>query len=676
MKKRLLTLGAIVTYLSLNAQSVVTYIGNNAKLYVSKDALVYSGGKWKVDSNVEKSVENRGNIIIEGNYVKGVNNNGEDGKEFVNIYTEKNDYGQVKILSPETPTARMTLERPAATKAYFGASYAIGIPFIDDVKYIMHSFGKKESDFRGDCNINQDCARRYMMTLTRWNNNSLQHDAVPSSVEFSHGYYYNLNLRGQDMQDVMTGTVKYKGTPSGRSYTQTAKGVIHGLDEKTFSDLGYNSWKKRRNPYQEAYETYLGYRNTNSKLQGKNVYRFANPYTSNLDLSEVDGANAWLKIKNNGGDRSIKAAYTENLIVDFSVRKRADDYDVDWGKIAGATRAKASYHIAKFDGNSWTGSAEALLIRPMETFNLHFPALNVAGLGNTRILNVEVKFNDNHKTFAYSAGASANSSMNNSPTTLSVLNNTNNVVLSEEVGNSNNYNFNQLEIFLVKNNTIQATPAYIVGSNYYKESGNTSSNGNSIYVYGVKDNEVSYDSKKEINEFNSLTYVAKPLGVGFNDLKLGETYELRFNLYEESIFNKVKNLNEGTFFLKDNLLNKVVKVDAATTYSFEANENVNERFAFYWKDVPSTSIVDVVDTPTEISHKTIVYKDNDTNKVKFEGDKEFAKIEVYDASGRLVSSREKVSVDTDYALNLGAKGMYIIKVIYKNQETRVIKFMN
>ena len=70
MKKNLLTVGLLLLAFSAHAQ-VLTYVGDGAKFYVSSGALVYSGGDMAVNSAVAQTVENKGNIIIVGDYKKG-----------------------------------------------------------------------------------------------------------------------------------------------------------------------------------------------------------------------------------------------------------------------------------------------------------------------------------------------------------------------------------------------------------------------------------------------------------------------------------------------------------------------------------------------------------------------------------------------------------------------------
>ena len=113
-----------------------------------------------------------------------------------------------------------------------------------------------------------------------------------------------------------------------------------------------------------------------------------------------------------------------------------------------------------------SGDPQALLIRPLETFNLNFAKIDPTKLGGTRILDVEVKFNDNHKTYSYSPSGSlgttpipygrvAASSLRTESTSQKLA--------------SNTYNFYQAGIFLVNNDKILGSPTFLVGSNYNTE---------------------------------------------------------------------------------------------------------------------------------------------------------------------------------------------------------------
>ena len=384
---------------------------------------------------------------------------------------------------------------------------------------------------------------------------------------------------------------------------------------------------------------------------------------------------------NNGGNHTIKTA-TGTLIKDFTIKKRTDSYDDDWGPLSGTISKVQSYYISKFDGTQWTGDAEALLIRPTETFQLYFPTLNPTALGGTRIVNIKVDFNDNHKTFDHVPSAKTTTStglvtMGTGFRSMSTFSRTANLGLD----------FHQLKLSLAKDNTLLGT-SFLVGTNYNKESGETTPSEKPIFMYGVNTDEIAYDSKKEINGFNSLSYVGKPLGVGFNNLTHGETYQLAFNLYEGSIFNEVKKPSE--FFLLDTKTEEVTRIDPSKTYNLIADEDIAKRFVVYWKQAPKSKKEEKkkaveVKTPETVkpsnianssSQNTVIYEETGKGKIRFENISNKADIQVYNVSGRLVYATTNVTTNTDYTINVKAPGMYVVKVTYQNGEVRTLKFIN
>ena len=699
MKRIFLAIGALMIVGAMNAQTTTTYVGQDSKLFLSKDALWYSQGNFQLDSNKEKSVENKGNVAIVGNYTKGANNTNNEGKEFVNVYTGRDDYGQTKILSTsDVAEARMTVERPAPSTNYFDGSYEMSFPYVDSVKYLMHSFGKNESDFKGYCPKNAPCPDRYKMTLTKWDNNRLHHDAVEKGDSFKAGDIYNLNLRESDMKQVATGTISYKGTPSGKAYDREGiKGVItpFASNSSQFSEAKYNDWKVMRNPYLEKYESYLGYTKTASKIYGKNIYRFGNPYTSNIDLSELDKATqadnngeSWLKIAFNG---QADSGYFRSLITyadpadnsssyglkDFTILKRMDDYDDDWTRKKGTITVKSSYHAARInDAGAWEGAAEALIIRPTETFQLYFPAISLANaFDNDRILAVNVNFEDRHKTFSHSPKATVTAKTNADLNIPGLKTNSVSALRTASVGKIRKEvpNFHQLKISLVQDNQQLGNPVFLVGADYKKEEGQASGNSNAVFLYGVKDNEIEYKSKKEFNGFNSLSYVGKPLGVGFNHLTKGQTYRLLFGLYEGNIFNKVDKTSE--FFLKDTKTNEVTQIDPKKDYTFVADEDVEKRFVIYWKALPESKVLSTANVE-RATQTTLIYEEAGKSKIRFENISNLANVSVYNASGRLVNTTNNVPTNIDYVLDVNITGVYMVKVTYRNGEVRTLKFVN
>ena len=695
MKRSFLAIGALMIVGAMNAQTTTTYVGQDSKLFLSKNALWYSQGNFQLDSNGEKAVENKGNVAIVGNYTKGAHNTNNEGKEFVNVYTDRDDYGQTKILSTsDVAEARMTVQRPAATDKYLDTTYEMSIPYSDAAKYLMHSFGKQEADFVDGCPKDQDCGwKRYKLTLVKWNNNKLQHDPIGKDEGFEAGGVYNLGLKENVvMREAMqkkysaSESVDYKGTPTGKSYTQRAKGVIPRFTEQQFSSTKYKTWMILTNPYNERYESYLGAGGATSghdddRFYGKNTYRFGNPYTSNIDLSAFDGANAWLKILNNGGNHTIKTATAATLIKDFTIRKRTDKYDDNWGKMVGTLTVNYSMHQAKFDGTQWTGDAEALIVRPTETFELFFAKIDPVKLGRTRIMDVEVSFNDNHKTFDYVP--SAKSTDPKSPLTLPATTTSSRAsrpVVSLAGSPEVNHDFHQLKIHLLQNNTTVGMPVFLVGADYKNVSAEKTEGEfrEPIFLYGAEEGtsgevKVGYESKKIFNEFNSLSYTKKPLAVGLNGLEVGKTYQLGFKAYDDNIFNAVD--GKTNFILFDTKTNKGTRINTDELYTFEADEDMAKRFVIYWKDLPEGKVLSTANVE-RATQTTLIYEEAGKSKIRFENISNLANVSVYNASGRLVNTTNNVPTNIDYALDVNFTGVYMVKVTYRNGEVRTLKFVN
>ena len=687
MKKILLTIGALALSISFVDAQVLTYVGQNANMFVSSGTLLYSGGDFQLDANIDKTVENKGNITIVGNYLKGTttSNAAVDGKEFVNDYTSANDYGQVQILGGATGTnAKMTMQKPPVPTGYFGATFPIAFPYQDDVGVLMTSFGKPASTFIGSCAIGQFCGQSiFAMTLRRWNNNLVVNDVVPTGATFKAGDYYLLNMRNSDMQANMTNptgnVVGYKGTPAPLSYTSTVLGVIKDQTAATFSPMAYNDWKGLGNAYNESYESYLGYQDTSSPTYGKNVYRFGNPYTSNLDLSDVStgGPKSWISFIN-AGNVGIDAA-TGVSIIGFYITKRTDKYAITWNPITGSSdnnsATSPTYYKALYNkALGWTGAKEALLIKPFETFNLNFTQLNYGKLGGY-LVNATVNFNDNHKTYSYIANAAAAAPGGNLPQSVSgasamkVMSAT---AAAQPITNSSN--FVQAEIFLVDKdiNTI-GTPVFIAGNDLASLDSEKGTVNNPIYVNGFvsKSETIAYDQQRDITVFNTNTYAGKPLALGFNDLKAGQSYELRFSLFEGSIFNEVKDLSTDKFYLLDKSNNTVTPISATSTYKFTpTSANEATRFEVYWREYNNSTLGTGESVKT--SNSTVVYKDAGVSKVRFERVAK-ANVQVYDMGGRLINNAQGISTASDYTLPLVANGVYIVKVTYENGDVRTLK---
>ena len=365
-----------------------------------------------------------------------------------------------------------------------------------------------------------------------------------------------------------------------------------------------------------------------------------------------------------------------------------DDYDDDWTKKKGTITVRSSYHVARLNYKGvWEGAEEALIIRPTETFQLYFPSISLENIfGNDRILAINVNFKDEHKTFSHRPGVDVTEKTNADLNIPGIKTNadlnipgikTNSIssIRTASVGKIRKEvpNFHQLKISLVQDNQQLVNPVFLVGADYKKEEGEKSGNSNAVFLYGVKDNEIEYKSKKEFNGFNSLSYVGKPLGVGFNHLTKGQTYRLLFGLYEGNIFNKVDKTSE--FFLKDTKTNEVTQIDPKKDYTFVADEDVEKRFVIYWKALPESKVLSTANVE-RATQTTLIYEEAGKSKIRFENISNLANVSVYNASGRLVNTTNNVPTNIDYVLDVNITGVYMVKVTYRNGEVRTLKFVN
>ncbi|MGV0921433.1 T9SS type A sorting domain-containing protein [Empedobacter falsenii] len=657
MKKNLLALFVLGAIYSASAQD--TYIGDKAVVKVNSNTLFYNGGNVTLNATNIPVVSNEGNVFINGGtFSKGSSGN-QTGVEFVNKWTSSSQYGQliIKNSSNANVTAKVTVEKQAANTNNY-VTYPIGMPFQDNVKQIMTAFNN--GTFKVECGFEQySCGNELYtgVTLKTWNNDKIVNDVVTADKNFVPGSYYLLNLRdGVGIKEFMTGIINYKGTPAPQQLTLKGNSVIHNMSQSDFSTKKYSEWKGLFNKYREPYYTYLGDNLTDNMLSGKNVYRFANPYTSNIDLSNID---SWLTLLNgnNGSSSTVTSANLLPSIKSFNITKRMDSFTIGWDPQNGSTSSANGYYLAKLDvNNNWTGSPEALIIKPLETFNLNFPMLDPSKLGGTRIINVQANFTDNLKTFS------------NTPSV---------TVLPKSGAKSSNLSQNdfvQMELYMTNDNMVIGDPVYLVGTTYYSTGGASKSvSNNSIYLFDEKvEGGVNLESQSNFNDFNTNDYIGKPLGIGFNNLTEGNSYTFRLNLFEESIFNKVEKLANGKFYLLDKKKDEVKEIDSNSIISFTADNNNNERFEIYWNESPKT----LATNENNLNKSTLIYKENSNHKIRFEFNNTTANIEIYDLAGRKVQENKNLTTNTDYTLNLPSKAIYVVKITYNNGKVISTKVVN
>lgn len=678
MKKNLLALVALSAMYSASAQD--TYIKDAVVVKVNPNTLFYNGGNVNVKTDATagttEKIINEGNIQIQG----GFTNQNTIGKNFVNKYIDSDSYGQL-IIKNTTPivTGSVSVEKSKidiVNNQYF----PIGLPFQKDlVKNIFNNITSSNS-FKGDCALDVSCGNnRYNQTILLWDILQSEYDAVTNSDDVIPGGSYTVNVQNGDFRAFLNGlgsATKFSifGIPNNTDFTKTnLESGIRNTNKATFSEYKWIEWKNLINSYNEKYDSYLGPGTgmDNNSRYAKNLHRFSNPYTSNLDLSDISKQNTWIKIVIGGVEKTPTELYDTTLR--FKVTKLPLNYNVNWNGQTGTsnTGVRISAYLNK-DSNPttpyfWTGNPDALIVKPFEYFEVDYYTLVKANIGNTNIVTSNFKIGDSQKTFDYdftmrnpnNGGVFAKNSIDNSS---NLLNDEKLISKGLIAGNT----FTQVEFFLTENSTIKGEAAYLVNGDFYTTGNATTAkiSENSIFLYEEdKDGNVIEDSQTLLNQFNSQDYIGKPLRLGFNSLTEGVQYSINLRLFEQSILNRVNDLSLGKYYLLDKVTNTIVDVDETTQIKFTTDENINNRFEFYWNQKPALLGTDDIN-----SNKTTYLFTKNLNKyVRFENNNTTATIEIYDVSGRLISRNLNVKTNADYKLNLAnVPNLYVVKITYKD----------
>lgn len=699
MKKNLLALFALGGIFSTTyAQD--TYINDAVVVKVNPNTLFYNGGTVAVNTTnttaTTEKIINEGNIQIEGNF----SNANTTGKNFVNRYTNTNSYGQLKINDASDVNGQVVLER---VKPDINSSneYLIALPFQNVTAKNLINTITGTNIFSGECAVNVNCGEknRAQQSMLVWDIAETEYDAVPSDSEIIPYKRYLLQFKANNslitaFNSLGSATkISLTGFPNNKAVIQS--NIKSGWKSgQNFANLKYGNWKGEKNNYGQIYSTYLD-NNSNAYddnfIFGKNLHRLANPYTSNLDLSDIATGNSWITF-NTPSNSNLSPTKAYDNVLGFQIYKIANGFSIEWnqdsGNIStGSTSTLFNAYLSKdYTTNKyfWTGNWQALLVKPYETFYIYYYDLNQAANGNgSFIISANLNLSDANKTFDYNFTNRDNLSKDKIPGVFSrsISRTSNKNQISELLKNEDlkvkglvtDFDFTQLELYLTKkdDNLLQGSATYLLNASFMN-TGSTSVNStvnNPIFFYEeTKDGKVLVNSQTLSNQFNSEDYIGKPIRIGFNNLTIGSNYKLNLNLYEYSILNQVKNLELGKYYLLDKLTKKIVEVDETTEISFTADDKINDRFEFYWNEKPAGTLGtdDLNKTNT-----TYLYSDNNKNQfVRFEQSNTTADISVFDLTGRQIFSKNAVTTNSDYQLNLNnIPSIYVVKITYKNGKT-------
>jgi len=688
MKKNLLALFALGAIYSAYAQD--TNINDAVIVKVNPNTLFYNGGNVNVStsstSGTTEKIINEGNIQVKG----GFTNQNSIGKNFVNKYTSSTSYGQLIITETSTVSGPIAMER-SKIDVSSNEYYPFGLPYQGEkIEDIINKI-TGTTTYQGYCLLDTNCGNnRYQQTLLAWDVKQTEYDHVPTGTQVSAGSNYTINTMNGGFKTFLqsiTAASKFAtfGKPNNKALV--LNGVESGIRNKSkaeFSDLTWGQWKKLTNNYNETYESYLNNNapDTNSRY-GKNLHRFSNPYTSNIDLSDVSIANSWIKLVVNGVVKGPTETF-EPTVIKFRVNKLPDNYIVDWSSQSGSTNTnttRISAYLQKAASGTtpyfWAGNPDALIVKPFEYFEIDYYTMLKANNGNSNIVTSNFNISDKQKTFSSDFSSKGNTTgvyAKGSTTSSSFSNNETLKAKGLIAGND----FTQLELFLLKNNNILGDAAYLVNANFYGTGNSTSTSilKNPIFFFEEKaDGTVVADSQTLLNQFNSADYIGKPLAIGFNDLIEGDSYTVNLRLFEQSILNRVDKLTLGKYYLLDKVKNEVTEITADTQIKFTANANSNKQFELYWNEKPSGSTLGTDNL--EKLNTTYLYNYNDNKFVRFENKNTSANIEIFDVSGRLLTKKLNVNTNVDFKLDLAkSSGVYIVVITYKDGKVVSQKTVN
>ncbi|MRI62583.1 T9SS C-terminal target domain-containing protein [Ornithobacterium rhinotracheale] len=630
MKKHLFLIASVFAAFTANAQSPTLTVTSNTNVKVQNGALLYVGGKAKVENYTDttKKVSNDGKIKITNGLTNG---NSTDGKNFVNEFPATGQYGQLIVLNEGTNTGSIS------SGVKFGKSYVfypLALPYKnitagDVVKQIWGIDGSSAFvAFQAGRNPkfpNFD-PKRYQNPLFFWNNDTYTLDQLASGDEIgksgTEARYYAVSdyssLNGARMDKI-----SLSGTPINKAFDVTLN-PYHVSD-----NFAENKWG-------EVYGSYISdftmdkptqwdkyglndvkYENTGNF--GDNIFFLGNPYTSNIDLKEL--------INQSSAQSSIVA------LIQFTNVNDVNNYNV------GVNNGTASNAYGKnMNGATGQGGGDANLfvVRPFQTFAVKTNA------------SVTLKFNDDIKKFDIAKAETPNN-------------------MFAKAGNDD-FSLVQVGISLfTKDGQETGQKTYVAASDIYAkrneivtELHNIALKDDNTGIYTEQDQEevaTRGGGKLYVNGINADTYVGKPVKLVMQNANGAYIFKANLNKEAKESANK--------FFFEDKKTGKVIKIGEDFAYGFTSNGTEKDRFAIYWAAAPKAN--SVAESAKEATNTTTVFRVGNDFKVKFDKGIRKADVYVYNISGQLVSSAKAVDASTDYVVPVqGNATVYIVKVVGDN----------
>lgn len=645
MRKNLLILGSLVFSLCLDAQ-VLTFVGNDATLTVKDGALVYSGGGWQNDGNGK--VNNEGDIMVVGA-------SGTDkflvasNADFRLKYVNSNAYGQLYIsgLSQGDITGKVNKEFQADFNHSSGANLGrqqVALPFYEftvaDLKAAIEpGLHTTTGSWLNTTATSLNYVGRFnVASVFKYNNGRARYDQITgtSTVMGVPTSYYIIPRRSQSADgtttyeewNAATGIKTFAGRPASDEDSNASvslTGAAAGID------FGHNG--NAKNYFYERYNSYIvdpfrtGGGTTGTPAweadYGKNLYQFANPFLTNIDLKNI-GHN-----EGTGGDGIALAGLVG--VATFKANS------INWQNGIGSTYpANGMYKATTSGGVLQAGDTEALLIKPMGEFYLKMSTSGSPAtafkMQNTRWFAQASRTATNYSVSGKSANIPADKIVKQVA-----------VVLKDGAGEelARTYYAVSPSAFtgLMENADLQA---YVINYPIYTKeelaSGGEDMNAQAdLYINAANETDFAH---KEI-----------PLRIAPDT----EATAIAFEVYEAGArLQDGEALSSGkSFYIKVN--NEVTKIADGLSIPLTP-----ATFGLFY-DEPEAFLANA----NAINNQTIVAKKDKDWVIRFAKNWKTADVEVYSATGQLVHSKKNVSTGQDYIIPLGTQisGLFVVRTV-------------
>ncbi|KQT20676.1 hypothetical protein ASG22_17020 [Chryseobacterium sp. Leaf405] len=640
MRKSLFAIG-LLAITSVQAQNVLVHVDDAATTYVSKGTLVYSGGGLQMKGN--GIVENHGNFMVTGSAtdsfrtidasdVDKTESNG--GGNFINKLNEPGAYATYNVNDPlvapaytygqlfisNIPQANLTGIVDQEFKAINHGSYQqIGLPFYDkSASTLSTELGKTFSNVRYSQNeiLSANNTNIVSVNFPTW---SKLGSALP-------GYtYYMLGGSGLDLS---TTTRTLKGRPLTDIGTSvTLQGAAAAVN------FGTNG--NATNQYNEKYYTYVQDEFVTTPWQGtygRYMYQFANPFLTNLDLSQI-------AVNEANGDGV-------NLTTIQGVRLEVSPNAVQ--TTTGGTTAVGSsaYKFVTFASGAPTGDVDYMSVRPMGTFVIKLnsdAATDQLNFANLRRFNYYTR----DAGTAYNVAANKNTAGNGSVKQLAVIgldNNGNEIARTYYVvypAGTTGHSATQAKT------QVKADTSDLLGT--YEEA-----------LAGGYDTNYTNQYWLYINEANENTFQGKNIKLVNYDLAKVKSYKFEIRENAQLVSNGTHALSSGIGFYYKAANGTVQQAIQGAVVPVAGTE-----YDLYYGE-PSNVVLAASESKSPSSRTVVVYNPGIENYiVRFDPNWKKADIEVYDMSGKLVISKKAVAASTDFVIELDGKikNSYVVKVV-------------